>query len=84
MAGSRPHFILVADAPDASAANGAGTNEAFAFIGSSAFSNVAGQQRSEVISGNTFLIADLNGDGVADLLLRLDGTVTVGAGDLSL
>ncbi len=69
---------------DANTANGAGTNEAFNFIGSAAFSNVAGQLRSEVISGNTYLMADTDGDGVADLWLRLDGTVTVGAGDLAL
>ena len=69
---------------DANTANGSGTNEAFSFIGSGAFSNVAGQLRSEVISGNTYLIADTNGDAIADLWLRLDGTVTVGAGDLTL
>ena len=69
---------------DANSANGAGTNEAFTFIGSGAFSNVAGQLRSEVIVGNTFLMADTTGDGVADLWLQLDGTVTVAAGDLAL
>ena len=69
---------------DANTANGAGTNEAFAFIGGAAFSNVAGQLRFEVISGNSFLMGDTNGDGVADLFLRLNGVVTVGAGDLAL
>ena len=69
---------------DANTANGAGTNEAFAFIGGAAFSNVAGQLRFEVISGNSFLMGDTNGDGVADLFLRLNGVVTVGAGDLTL
>ncbi len=69
---------------DANTANGSGTNEAFNFIGLGAFTNVAGQLRSEVIAGNTYLMGDLNGDGVADLWLRLDGTVNVGAGDLGL
>ena len=68
---------------DANSVNGSGTNEAFTFIGSGAFSNVAGQLRSETIGGNTYLMADTNGDGTADLWLRLDGTVTVAAGDLA-
>ncbi len=83
LAGGRGDRIDLS-AIDANTANGAGTNEAFSFIGGAAFSNVAGQLRSEVISGNTYLMADTNGDGVADLWFRLDGTATVGAGDLGL
>ncbi len=69
---------------DANTANGSSTNEAFSFIGDAAFSNVAGQLRSEAIAGDTYLMADTNGDGVADLFLRLDGGLTVVAGDLAL
>ncbi len=81
MLGGAGNDSLDGGAIEANSANGAGTNAAFTLIGGAAFSNVAGQLRSELISGNTFLIADTKGDGIADLWLRLDGVVTVGAGD---
>ena len=83
LAGSQGDRIDLS-AIDANTANGSGTNDAFTFIGSAAFDNVAGQFRSEVIGGNTYLMADTNGDGIADLWLQLDGAVSVGAGDLGL
>ena len=58
---------------DANSANGAGTNEAFAFIGTNAFHNVAGELRYEQVSGDIFVYGDTNGDGIADFMIRLDG-----------
>ena len=69
---------------DANTANGSGTNEAFSFIGGAAFSNVAGELRSEIILGDTYLIGDIDGDGIADLWLRLDGVIAVSASDITL
>jgi hypothetical protein len=52
--------------------NLAGTQD-FAFIGTGAFTGVAGQLRYEQANGNTFVSADTNGDGDADFMLQLDG-----------
>ena len=41
-------------------------DQAFIFIGAAAFSNVAGQLRAEVVSGNSLVHGDVNGDAVAD------------------
>jgi VCBS repeat-containing protein len=65
-----------------------GTNEAFTFIGNSAFTNVAGQLRVVADSGtdNWLVEGDVNGDGVADIVIHLHTTDghTVGAGDFTL
>ncbi|WP_353641205.1 hypothetical protein [Mesorhizobium sp. WSM2239] len=42
-------------------------NQAFSFIGSAAFSGVAGQLRYTNYSGNVIIDADVNGDSVADM-----------------
>ena len=44
-------------------------NQAFAFIGAGAFTNVAGQLRYSVVNG--LLQGDANGDGIADFSLEL-------------
>jgi Ca2+-binding RTX toxin-like protein len=69
---------------DANSANGSGTNEAFSFIGTSAFHNVAGELRYEQISGNTFVYGDTNGDGTADFMIRVDGIQAFVASDFTL
>ena len=51
------------------------------FIGGTAFGNVAGQVRSEVIGGNTYVMGDVDGNGVADFIVRIDGVVMLGSGD---
>ena len=56
-------------------------DQAFAFIGTGAFTNVAGQLRYEQIGGNTYVFGDTNGDGIADFLLRLDGSHALVGGD---
>lgn len=50
-------------------------NQAFAFIGTAAFHNVAGELRISAVSGGYNVLGDTNGDGVADLVIG----VTTGA-----
>ena len=61
-----------------------GANNAFTFIGSAAFSNVAGQLRYQQISGTTYVQGDIDGNGVGDFVIRIDGAVTLTAGDFAL
>jgi hypothetical protein len=61
-----------------------GGNQAFSFIGSAAFSHSAGQLRAFQQSGDTFVQADVNGDGVADFQLVLDTAMTLVSGDFIL
>jgi len=61
-----------------------GGDQAFAFIGTAAFSNVAGQLRYEQSGDITLITGDTNGDGVADFMIRLNGVHTLGAGDFIL
>lgn len=71
---------------DADTTNAAGTNDAFAFIGSAAFT-AAGQLRAtDQGGGNWLLEGDVDGDGVADLaiLVHVNDGHTIGAGDFAL
>lgn len=61
-----------------------GGDDAFTFIGSSAFSNVAGQLRAELINGSTYVMGDINGDGIADLIIRVDTPAPLTAADFTL
>lgn len=65
-------------------ANNAGSNDTFTFIGVAAFSNVAGQARVAQSGGNTFVELDVNGDSVADAMIRLNGLYTLNASDFVL
>ena len=71
------------DLVDANTANGA-TDEAFTFIGTAAFSNVAGELRYQVIGGNTIIMGDQDGNGAADFWIRIDGNVALVASDFIL
>jgi Ca2+-binding RTX toxin-like protein len=62
----------------------AGQNEAFSFIGNAAFSNVAGQLRFEQSNGVTTIFGDVDGNGIADLQIVLEGTVNLVAADFFL
>lgn len=62
--------------------NAAG-NQAFTFIGNSAFSNVAGQLRTYSAGGENFVAGDVDGNGVADFTINL-GTAAVAATDFFL
>ena len=59
-------------------------NQAFTFIGAGAFGKVAGQLHAVLDGGNTYVEGDVNGDGLADFAIRLDGAVTLVAGDFVL
>ncbi|MET1111879.1 MAG: cadherin domain-containing protein [Allosphingosinicella sp.] len=59
-------------------------NQAFAFIGTAAFSNVAGQLRYETSGGVTIVSGDVNGDGVADLQILVSGSLALVASDFVL
>jgi serralysin len=52
-------------------------NDAFQFIGTSAFHNVAGELRYEVIGGNAHVFGDTNGNGVADLEIILNNVTSL-------
>jgi Ca2+-binding RTX toxin-like protein len=56
-------------------------NQAFSFIGSAAFSGVAGQLRYTNYSGNVIIDADLNGDSTADMQILVAGTAFMNAAD---
>jgi Ca2+-binding RTX toxin-like protein len=62
-----------------------GADNAFTFIGTGAFTGVAGQLRFQQF-GNSFTLVsgDTNGDGLADFAIRIDGLVTLVAGDFVL
>jgi len=50
---------------------GGTANEAFSWIGDTAFTGTAGQLRSYVDQGSTYIAGDTNGDGVADFSIAL-------------
>ena len=55
----------------------------FAFIGTGAFTNVAGQVRYDVTGGNAHIFADADGNGVADMQIILTGITTLAASDFN-
>jgi hypothetical protein len=54
------------------------------FIGTSAFSQVAGELRFKLAAGNTFIEGDMDGNGKADLILEFEGHITFVSDDLVL
>ncbi|MBX7457184.1 sulfatase-like hydrolase/transferase [Qipengyuania sp. 1NDH17] len=58
-----------------------GDDDAFAFIGDADFSGTAGELRFYVEGEATFVAGDVNGDGVADFQIRLEGVHDLTAGD---
>jgi hypothetical protein len=59
-------------------------DQSFAFIGSSAFTGGLGQLRVVQSAGDTNILADLNGDRVADLHIVLEGTMSLTSTDFVL
>jgi Ca2+-binding RTX toxin-like protein len=59
-------------------------NQAFSFIGSAAFSGVAGQLRYTNYSGNVIIDADVNGDSTADMQILVAGTAFMAGTDFIL
>jgi Ca2+-binding RTX toxin-like protein len=64
--------------------SGKGGDQAFAFIGKSAFHKTAGELRFEKKAGDTFIHGDMNGDGKADFTIALDPVLDLKAGDFLL
>jgi Ca2+-binding RTX toxin-like protein len=61
-----------------------GPDNAFSFIGTKAFGNVAGQLRYEIGDHVTLVSGDTNGDGRADFMIQLDGAIKLVAADFIL
>jgi Ca2+-binding RTX toxin-like protein len=59
-------------------------NQAFAFIGTAAFTNVAGQLHYAVNGPDLVVSGDINGDGIADFSIAVDGVASLVAGDFVL
>lgn len=59
-------------------------DEAFSFIGTGAFSGASGQLRYEAFAGGVTVLADLNGDMVADFSFNLLDQTKLIAGDFML
>lgn len=74
------HDLIVVSAIDALAG---GADDSFTFIGKGAFDS-AGQLRYFRSGLQTIIQADQNGDGMADLEIRLDGVITLTAADFIL
>lgn len=59
-------------------------NQAFNFIGTAKFHNLAGELRAMALGGNTLVNGDVNGDGTADFSILLKGALALQAGDFIL
>lgn len=66
------------------AKSGTKKNDAFTFVGEAGFSNTKGELRFEKKGGNTYVYGDVNGDGRADLMIKLDGSINLKASDFVL
>jgi len=58
----------------------AGGNQAFSFIGTTAFSGTPGELRYAAAATYTLVYGDTSGDGVAEFGLRLEGSLALGSG----
>ena len=63
---------------------GAVGNQAFSFIGTAAYTGVAGQLRFLSDGVVTVIGGDVDGDGVSDFNIRLTGAISLVAGDFVL
>lgn len=61
-----------------------GANDAFSFIGTAAFNGLAGELRYEVVGGLSYVSGDINGDGAADFVIRVNGVTNLQATDFIL
>lgn len=52
-------------------------DQAFAFVGTTAFSGTAGELRYQITAGDTFVYGDVNGDGRADFAIMLDDALAL-------
>ncbi|MBW8727467.1 MAG: hemolysin [Inquilinus limosus] len=63
---------------------GVAGDQAFTFIGTGAFTGVAGQLRYEITAAGTLISGDTNGDGHADLIISAAGDINFTASDFVL
>jgi Ca2+-binding RTX toxin-like protein len=63
---------------------GTGSNDAFNFIGTAAFSHTAGELRYDVTGGSAHIFADLDGNGVADFEIVVNNVTTLAGTDFFL
>ncbi len=59
-------------------------HQSFRFIGAKAFSDTAGELRASVAGGTTTIEGDVDGDGVADLVVLLNAGLSLKASDFLL
>jgi len=60
-------------------------NQAFTYIGASAFTHEAGQIRIDASDPTkTIVLGDVNGDGLADFAIQLSGSFQLNAADFLL
>ena len=64
--------------------SGVAGDQAFSFIGSGAFTGVAGQLHYSVAGGVTSITGDVNGDKVSDFQINLTGAIGLVAADFVL
>lgn len=64
--------------------SGTAGNQAFAFIGSSAFGGTAGELRLKLMGGDTYVLGDTDGDATADFSIKLTGEHALAASDFML
>ena len=62
----------------------AGGDQGFSFLGTGAFTGHAGEVRYGSLNGLTTVSIDINGDGKADMAIKLTGTVSLAASDFLL
>jgi Ca2+-binding RTX toxin-like protein len=63
---------------------GVGGDQAFVFLGTSAFTGAGGELRYSQVGGNTFVSADADGDQALDFVVQLDGLYALTATDFIL
>ncbi|MEM9736472.1 MAG: protease, partial [Pseudomonadota bacterium] len=56
----------------------------FEFVGTLGFSGQAGELRQVQAAGETRILGDLDGDGLAEIEIRLSGTLDLSLGDFIL
>lgn len=59
-------------------------DQAFSFLGTGAFTGVAGQLRYQVMGSETIIMGDLNGDGASDFMIRVSGVHALAEGSFFL
>jgi len=75
------HGVDLIDISQIDANTNSAADDAFTFVGSSAFSGTAGELRADFDENGWKIEGDTNGDGLADLVIAVIGTPSVTASD---